>query len=264
MELLTHALRVAISLVVAEKGEDLCVKQQLIQNRIGFHMFQHLRRGMPRSSSRFPLLLPDGVVRQWDPSKTSSDDLRLMIQSQFGAVVVALELELGLGGGGDLVAPLSVLDVAPAYFATQQDLFGARLDHYEQRPLPCWTLVLLASVTAGTRVREGQGRPLTAVPSDKSQGGRRRLRPARVEGAGRPLTAVPSDRLPTAATSEMESPPSPRWREGHGRPLSSGGGARDNSLKKARREAWGEQHSGASSRRSSSSEGLRTFGLGPL
>ncbi len=46
--------------------------------------------------------------------------------------------------------------------------------------------------------REGRGRPLTAISSDKIKGGKR-LRPERREGHGRPASAFPSDKCVRAA-----------------------------------------------------------------
>ena len=64
--------------------------------------------------------------------------------------------------------------------------------------------------------REGRGRPLSAVSSDKTKG-HRLLRPARREGYGRPQTAFPSDKF------HGHQRPRPTLTEGLGRPNTGSG-----------------------------------------
>ena len=68
--------------------------------------------------------------------------------------------------------------------------------------------------------REGHGRPLSAIPSDKTHGGRR-LRPNRQEGRGRPCSATPSTLRSPGSKSRRSSPDG----SGLDTPASAGTGA---------------------------------------
>lgn len=92
--------------------------------------------------------------------------------------------------------------------------------------------------------REGHGRPLTAIPSDKTHGGRR-LRPNRQEGHGRPMSAAPSTLRGTGAAQWRVSPlgderTTTPASAGTGATDSDGGGGEPRVPSPRRRVAWGD------------------------
>eukprot|EP00750_Incisomonas_marina_P018238 INCI2774.1.p1 GENE.INCI2774.1~~INCI2774.1.p1 ORF type:complete len:299 (-),score=32.04 INCI2774.1:1287-2183(-) len=120
----------------------------------------------------------------------------------------------------DTIVAFSVLQQSPGLLAcfdwNTHTVTVLRSSHrFVKVPSPASGL-LPTSFRPPSAPREGRGRPLSAISSDKIKGGKR-LRPARREGHGRPATAFPSDKF------HGNQRPRPTLKEGLGRPVTGSG-----------------------------------------